>query len=243
MRSYRLFQAQLFPVLPYLIFQAKQVRKNNPLPPAKSNHLILGTNTKRILILGESTAAGVGASEPENTLAGNIYRMFDQNYQVINLGKNGLRVKELIPTFQEDLSGLIGDFEGIFLFIGANDCFRLTNPKDFRNKLEYLIKQLQQDLSPKWIYLADIPPVQLFPSFPTSLQFYLEKQRGFLTGEMQKLATSNPLLIYEKIQMSLDKEFFCSDGIHPSNLGYKAIAEFAIDGIKRWSAKMKKDIF
>ena len=50
--------------------------------------------TKKLLIFGESTAAGVGASKPEKTLAGQISLHFAQDYQVINLGKNGLQVKD-----------------------------------------------------------------------------------------------------------------------------------------------------
>ncbi|TFV97881.1 hypothetical protein E4S40_04375 [Algoriphagus kandeliae] len=243
MKAYWWFQTQLYPMLPYLIYQAKTVRKNNPLPPAKSNHLILGESSKRILILGESTAAGVGASQPETTLAGNIFHLFQEKYQVINLGKNGLRAKELIPTFKEDLGTNPSKLEGIFLFIGANDCFRLTKPTDYKSDLENIISWLYKSYSPEWFYLSDIPPVHIFPSFTPQLKYFLLGQRKFLSKEMENIASQYSNMIYEEIQFDLSPEFFAIDGIHPSDYGYQAISNFAFDGIKRWAKKSNLDIF
>ncbi|MCS5489673.1 SGNH/GDSL hydrolase family protein [Algoriphagus limi] len=243
MKGYWWFQTQLYPMLPYLIYQAKTVRKNNPLPPANSNHLILGNSQKRILILGESTAAGMGASQPETTLAGNIFRLFQEKYQVINLGKNGLRAKELIPTFKEDLEINPSKVEGVFLFIGANDCFRLTKPLNYKSELENIISWLKKNFSPNWIYLSAIPPVHIFPAFTPQLKYFLLRQRKFLSSEMEQIASQDSNVIYQEIRFDLTPEFFADDGIHPSDKGYQGIAQFAFDGIKRWSKRSKEDIF
>lgn len=243
MTGYWWFQTQLYPLLPFLIYQAKTIRKNNPLPPAQSNHLILGDSDQRVLILGESTAAGVGASKPETSLAGTIFHLFKEKYEVINLGKNGLRVKELIPTFNEEIGSNPKKVEGIFLFMGANDCFRLTKPTQFRFELENIISWLNQSFAPNWIYLSAIPPVHIFPAFTPQLKYFLLRQRKFLSKEMERIASQHHHMIYEEIRFDLTPEFFASDGIHPSDQGYQAIAQFAIDGIKRWEKKSKADIF
>jgi lysophospholipase L1-like esterase len=231
--SYRLFQAKLYPVLPFLIYQAYKVKKQRPTPKAQSEFIKLGNGPQRLLILGESTAAGVGASSVESTLAGNIYRLFGETSTVTNLGKNGIRASQVLPFFAEKLKKEKTQTNGIFLFLGANDCFQLTNPSDYNFSLRNIIRTLESDFNPDWIYLADIPPVHLFPAFPALLQSYLKSQREFLREEMKQLAKGNPKIVFDELILNLLPDFFSEDLVHPSDIGYRAIAEFAFDGLRK----------
>lgn len=229
--EYQKFQAKLYPVLPFLIFQAAKVRKMRPLPPSISEDLILGKGDRKILILGESTAAGVGATADEFTLAGHLFRQLGQDFQVFNFGKNGLKASQALPNFGEKLKTIQGKKEGVFLFLGANDCFRLTHPRQFKIDLEEVIQHLKLNFSPDWIYLADIPPVHLFPAFPKLLQYYLNQQRSFLQKEMISISQSFKDVLFDKITLDVSMDFFASDLIHPSDTGYQKIAEFALEGL------------
>lgn len=230
--DYTKFQAKLYPVLPFLLYQALNVRRKNPTPPAISEHLTLGGGKKKILILGESTAAGVGASSSEFTLASHIFNFLGTGYRVTNLGKNGLKVAETYSHFGDKISGIHGSVDGIFIFLGANDCFHLTHPRKFRNQLVHLISDLNSDFSPGWIYLADIPPVHLFPAFPSLLRTYLKTQRNFLQKEMEAICLENNRIILDQLRLDFNPDFFAADGIHPSDKGYLKIAEFALEGLK-----------
>lgn len=240
MKPYLEFQTKLFPVLPFLIYQAYNVRKKWPTPKAQSEFIKLGNGSRKLLVLGESTAAGVGASSEESTLAGNIYRLFGEDCSVTNMGKNGIRAGQILPFFSEKLKAEKTQTDGIFLFLGANDCFRLTNPTDYHRSLLQLIRSLELDFNPTWIYLADIPPVHLFPAFPPMLQSYLKSQREFLREEMKQIAHGNPKIIFDELILNLKPDFFCEDLVHPSDFGYRAIAEFAWDGIRKNKLEMKK---
>ena len=231
--DYAVFRAKLFPVLPFLIYQASVVRKERPTPPAVSERVIFGNGSKKILLLGESTAAGVGASSPEFSIAGHFSRLLGPTYEVRNLGKTGLRAAQVFSSFGSEISVSINPVEGILLFLGANDCFRLTHPKDFKSHLEALISELKSRYSPNWIYLADIPPVHLFPAFPPLLRSFLKSQRNFLQKEMIRLYSADNQLIFDPISLTLSPEFFSIDGVHPSDLGYEKIAEFAMEGLKK----------
>lgn len=238
--SYRLFQATLYPVLPYLLYSAQKVKSNFPTPDALSEELLISSpipEVSKLLILGESTAAGVGAKSTEETLANHFYRLFDQQHTIFNLGKNGIRAKELWPYFHRKLEKEQGEISGILLFIGANDCFKLTSPSDFSLALQRLIEALKSKFNPDWFYLADIPPVQDFPAFPPVLKYYLKNQRKFLCQEMETLAASDPQIIFKKISLSLDSDFFCEDLVHPSGKGYQAIAKFSFDSISKSGLK------
>lgn len=235
MPSYRLFRLALVPMLPVLGYHVWQVRKTLPPLPPKSNHLVVGKSTQpKLLIIGESTAAGVGASSPKHTLAEYIHTLFGESYQVVNFGKNGLQAQNFIEFLTSSLPGSQRTFEGILLFLGANDCFRMTHPRQFSQSIKQILDFLQQHHSPKWIYLAAIPPVHLFPAFSKIARFYLKRQRDFLASELSLLPHHVPFLIYSESEFDPDDTFFAADQIHPSDLGYHYMASQAIKEIKQW---------
>ena len=232
MAPYWLFQLQLFPWLPFLVYQAKKVRKSSPKLPAQSPLLTLGQGEKHVLLLGESTVAGVGASSAKTTLSGNFSRIFGDSYQIETIGKKGLRVKEAFSLYLKHKNSENKKSEGVILFLGANDCFLLTSPQVFKKELESLIQQIQVATGAEWIYLAAIPPVHLFPAFSEQMRSFLYKQRNYLLHEMETIAARKPQLIFHQIPMDLQPEFFSADGVHPSDLGYQKIAELAIEKMK-----------
>ncbi len=229
MAPYWLFQLQLFPWLPFLAYQAKKVRKSSPKLPSQSSLLTLGQGEKHVVLLGESTVAGVGASSESTTLAGNFSRIFGETYQIETIGKKGLRVKEAFSLYLRHKKSRGKKSEGVILFLGANDCFLLTSPQVFKKELESLIQQIRVDTNAEWIYLAAIPPVHLFPAFSEQMRSFLSKQRAYLQREMEDIASNEPMVIYHPIPMDLQPEFFSADGVHPSDLGYQKIAELAIE--------------
>ncbi|WP_111669610.1 GDSL-type esterase/lipase family protein [Algoriphagus litoralis] len=229
--EYHLFKAKLYPVLPFLIFQAFRIRQIRPQLPALSENLTLGNGNRKLLILGESTAAGVGASAQRFTLAGQFFQHLGSEFQVKNLGKNGLQVHQVTSHFNKELNAIQDRFEGIMLFLGANDCFKLTAPDKFRIELDKLISDLKNRFSPDWIYLADIPPVHLFPAFPKLMQYFLQGQRNFLQKEMISISQSQKEVLFDKITLDINSDFFASDLIHPADEGYQKIAKFTLDGL------------
>ena len=235
MSPYWIFQLRLYLWIPILIYQAKQLRKSSPMLPSQSSLLTLGQGENHILLLGESTVAGVGASSPAHTLAGNFYRLFGESYQIESIGKKGLRVKDALSLYLQHRKILAPKSKGAILFLGANDCFLLTSPVAFKKEVETLIHQIQINTSAPWIYLAAIPPVHLFPAFSKKMQFFLQAQRNYLQAELEKIASNNPKLIYQEIPMDLQPEFFSADGVHPSDLGYQKIAELAFEQLSHSS--------
>lgn len=232
MVPYWLFQLQLFPWLPFLVYQAKNVRKSSPKLPAQSPLLTLGQGEKHVLLLGESTVAGVGASAASTTLAGNFSRIFGDSYQIETIGKKGLRVKEAFSLYLKHKNSESKKSEGVILFLGANDCFLLTSPQEFKKELEFLIQQIQVATGAEWIYLGAIPTVHLFPAFSEQMRSFLYRQRNYLLHEMGAIAARKPQVIFHQIPMNLQPEFFSADGVHPSDLGYQKIAELAFEKMK-----------
>jgi lysophospholipase L1-like esterase len=231
--SYTLFKAKLLPVLPFLIAEAIAIRRRQPKLPSIVGNLTLGQNPNKILVLGESTVAGVGASQSQTTIGGQLFQLFGEKFSIRNIGKNGLLARNAIHLLENRHQESHKDFTGGFIFLGANDCFKLTHPQAYRIQLETLIDHIQQVLGSEWIYLADIPPVHLFPAFSSLMKKQLQIQRGYLQKEMIGIAERDSKVIYDPIYLELSQEFFAADGIHPSDLGYQKIAEFAGEGLRK----------
>ena len=224
---YRLFQLRLLTQLPFLLAEANQLRRNDPKLPARSSRVILGEGEKHVLLLGESTVAGLGASSTHTTLAGNFHRLLGADFSIETVGKTGMRVKGMHDWYLQNRQEPPAKSTGIFIFLGANDCFKLTSPTEYREQLEQLLNLLQTTSCPDWIYLADIPPVHLFPAFSEKMCFYLERQRAYLRLEMERLAEQRSNLIFHPLNLPLQPDFFSEDLVHPSDKGYQKIAEVA----------------
>ena len=232
MTPYWFFQLRLYPWLPFLFFEAKQLRSKVPNLPSHSSLLTLGNGENRLLLLGESTVAGVGASNIQQTLTANFHRLFGEAYQIETIGKKGLQVKNAFSLFRRHEHASSDTYSGILLYLGANDCFLLTSPRQFRQQLTKLIQELETETATPWIYLASIPPVHLFPAFSDRMRSFLQTQREYLQLEMQQVAEKNPKVIFHQISMDLESDFFAKDGIHPSDSGYLKIATFAFEKLK-----------
>lgn len=229
MEHYRLFQLRLLTQLPFLIAEANHLRRHDPKLPARSSRAVLGEGDKYVLLLGESTVAGLGATDLKTTLAGNFHRLFGTDYTLETLGKTGLRVHETHDWYLQQRQLLPTKANGIIIFLGANDCFKVTSPSQYRHQLGQLLDRLQTATQPEWIYLADIPPVHLFPAFSEKMCFFLKRQRAYLRLEMQGLADLRANLIFQPLKLTLQPDFFSEDLVHPSDKGYQKIAEVAFN--------------
>jgi lysophospholipase L1-like esterase len=225
--KYRLFQLRLLTQLPFLVAEAKHLHRHDPKLPARSSRVVLGEGNKHILLLGESTVAGLGASSLTTTLAGNFHRLLGPDFSVETVGKKGMRAKQMHDWYLQHRQSPPAKTNGIFIFLGANDCFKLTSPSDYRQQLGQLLRELQSNSCPDWIYLADIPPVHLFPAFSKKMCFFLERQRSYLRLEMERLAKEQSNLIFHPLNLPLQPDFFSEDLVHPSDKGYQKIAELA----------------
>ncbi len=226
------FRLMIYPFLPLFAFEALKIKKNGAKLSGFPEHFNLGQGRKKIIILGESTVAGVGASSIEHTLSGNLSTLLGKDFEVENLGKNGLTLKNSIFFFKKHKKEPNSKTTGFFLFFGANDCFRLTDPKEFHKELRTLISFLSKEYSPAWIYLADIPPVHIFPAFSSLLRYFMKIQRSHLQAEMLWCSKESRIIIFDPISIPIDQNFFSIDQIHPSDIGYRKMAEFAIKKIQ-----------
>jgi lysophospholipase L1-like esterase len=239
-----------FPLLPFLYFQGKNIRKKVPklAEASKPKGLINGTfeSTLQLLTIGESTIAGVGVKEHKEGFTGALANTLSKNLNCnVNwrvYARSGYTAKQLctkiIPKIEETTADLI------VVGIGGNDAFTLNSPNKWNDDLEKLIHLLQDKFPKTPIFFANMPPIKEFPAFTKSIKFVIGNLVEILGAKLQILAEKKANVYYNaevitlqawskrnKIATNTPKVYF-SDGVHPSKLTYqvwgKEMADFII---------------
>lgn len=217
----------LIPLFPFFVYKGKELRRRIKKMPPQSEYLHIPSEKgaqKNLLVIGESTAAGVGASSPETTLAAKISTYLYEKFHVYNLGKNGLTASRLPRLLSHGKPDIPDHFEVAVLMIGANDCFKFSTPWKFNQEISKMCKLLTKKKQVKHIVLPMIPPVKQFPAIPRVMRFFLGWHRSILLREMRGLANTHPEINLIELNGNYTDEFFADDGIHPSDFGYKRMA-------------------
>jgi len=224
--SYFLELVVLIPVFPILYIIGTRLKNNLVKLPPRSEFLKLESSNPEscLLIIGESTAAGVGATSIETTFATHIFKNLKERFTIFNIGENGLKAQNLQGLFRKSENEMTNAFSKTIILIGANDCFELTPPKKFKREMESFIQFLVEEKGVKKITIPLIPPVQNFPGIPQIMRIFLGWHRSILTRELEFLEKKLPHLSFENNRDKYPGEFFSEDGIHPSDIGYEMIA-------------------
>jgi lysophospholipase L1-like esterase len=232
--SFYLEMLLLIPLYPFLFYKGKKLLKRIVKLPPRSEFLFLQGNDphNNLLIIGESTAAGVGATKPETTFAAQIQKYSGHKFNVFNLGKNGLKSDSLISLYKKSEVEITVPISKTIILIGANDCFKFTAPWKFSFEIKKFIQFLIEVKGVKEIIIPMIPPVQDFPGIPQIMQFFFGWHRRMLSEELKNLEKEITQLTFENHESETSPDFFSEDGIHPSDLGYEMIAKKLANNIK-----------
>ena len=223
----------LFPVL---LYQGKQARRTPPrLPEAGGSPCGQygdGAPARRVLVIGESTAAGVGVETHDQGLASQLAReIHERTGQTIawhTFGVNGIRLGALIHTLE---TAELPEADVVLLSMGVNDTTGFTPRFRFRRQLQ----ALRELLAPRYsgpILLLSVPPMHLFTALPSPLRHVMGWRARQLDNLYIRLARQFPEdFRYVNYPVVTDPELLARDGYHPGQKGYRSIAEALADRV------------
>lgn len=222
---------------PALLIQGQWVKKNIiRLPePVGARSGVIGTGQSlRLLILGDSAAAGVGVDHQDEALAGQLVKQLSQHYQVhwrleATTGHTSEDVIERITSQIEAQA-----YDVVVTSVGVNDVTRLLSPKKWIGLQQQLLQQIKQKFQPKQILLTSVPPMHLFSALPQPLRWHLGSYAQAMNLALAKLLATQTdcqqiTLPLEQGQRDIP---LASDGFHPSAVVYQAWAETIVAAIK-----------
>ncbi|WPC04143.1 SGNH/GDSL hydrolase family protein [Pseudomonas benzenivorans] len=177
-----------------------------------------------LLVLGESTVAGVGVSCLSQALVGCLARALceRQGRPVVwrACGENGITVaearKRLLPQVLDDSPELV------LLVFGVNDSTALTSIRRWQRALGDMAETLAAGGAR--VVFTGVPPLQHFRALPWLLRTLLGVRAALLDAGLREVA-GRIAADYCPLDLPFAAEYLALDGYHPSALGYRLWAE------------------
>ncbi|WP_333607050.1 SGNH/GDSL hydrolase family protein [Arsukibacterium sp.] len=221
---------------PLLYWQGKRVRKlalRLPEAAGRRNGISGSGEPLRLLICGDSAAAGVGVSEQQQALSGQLVALLAERYQVTwqLAAKTGLDSPGLNTLLQQLYShkNAVYPLDLVVVSIGVNDVTALRNKAEFQQQISTLLTRLTTDFTNPQVLFSAIPPMQHFTALPSPLNIWLG-----LKAAMLNQALANELKNWPKAQLvsskqALTPDILATDGFHPSAKGHLIWAQLLLD--------------
>ncbi|MBI5109199.1 MAG: SGNH/GDSL hydrolase family protein [Rhodocyclales bacterium] len=203
---------------PVLLAQGKRVRRTVPtLPePAGEREGVLGSGPRlRLLILGDSAAAGVGADTQDAALSGQLAVLLAPTFRLHwkLLAFTGATTREILRRLpREPAAG----FDVVITSLGVNDVTGRRSLDTWRRQQLELVELVQERFGARQIILSGLPPMHRFPALPQPLRWYIGNRARDFNRVLADVAASRPGCEFLALgHEMMDISAMACDGFHP----------------------------
>ena len=210
-----------------------------PLPPGIDACVgcVGGEPPLRTIWLGDSTAAGVGASSA-GVVGRQVARRLGRAVEVRVLASSGDRVADVVA---EQLLRVPADAQVVFLSVGANDATHLTGLDTFSSRFRELLAGVPASAC---LVVLGVPDLGSPPRLAQPLRAVAGWRGRALNRRVQQLAQGSGATYVDIARATgpafrRDRSLFSPDGYHPSDAGYALWAgavTSALGGPAAWEA-------
>ena len=212
---------------PVFWLQAKYLRRVTPRlpePPGARSGVAGSGPLVRLLVAGDSAAAGVGATSQDEALCGQLVSLLSEHNTVQwqLLAANGLDSPGLVQLLEDAPRDA---FDVVIISMGGNDVSGLVAPRDWVTWQNRLAHVVARRFNPHLLVHSAAPPLHAFPAIPQPLRWF----SGRWANEMNRhlahglVGTQCRRTMLRHPDMSAAAGL-SEDGIHPGPKGYSAWA-------------------
>jgi lysophospholipase L1-like esterase len=212
---------------PVLVPQALWVRARTPLLPEpegqRRGEAGLGPDL-RLLIVGDSAAAGVGASHQDEALLGQLLIQLTPTFRVswdlrATTGHKTADAIEVVENMEP------ARFDVAVTSLGVNDVTGLVKRKLWLEQQARLRELLRRKLGVNRILVSGLPPMHQFPALPQPLRAHVGAEATRFNEDLRSGIAGDEIARFVDIRFTEDRALMSEDGFHPGPAVYATWAE------------------
>ncbi len=202
---------------PLLLAQGHWVRRTTPVLPepdgAREGESGTGADF-RLLVVGDSAAAGVGAPSQDEALMGRtvagLRDRFRVHYRLV--ARTGATTASTLKHL-ERIDAFVVD--AVVTSLGVNDVTGDVGVAVFLERQERLRALLRGKFGARFILVSGLPPMGAFTALPQPLRWYLGERAKELDRALADSLPDGQGAQYLPLFRKLDRSMLASDGFHP----------------------------
>jgi len=222
---------------PVLFVQGRYVRRvalTLPEAAGPRNGTTGSGPSLRLLVVGDSAAAGVGVATQTEALLGQTVAALAQMHSVhwqlsARTGATTagtLKHLEKLPTAVFDVA---------VTSLGVNDVTAGRSLPVWLAQQQALVALLRSKFQVRRIVISGLPPVHKFPALPQPLRWYVGNQVRRFDQALAAWAQTQPDCDYVNLNLDFDVSWLASDKFHPGPPVYQQWGGTIAQQIQSWS--------
>ncbi len=185
----------------------------------------------KLLIIGDSAAAGVGAPHQDEALLGQLVSRFSPHHRVI--WKLHARTGDTTAAALARLDALAPEhFDVVVTSLGVNDVTGMVGLGNWRKQQAQLRRILLDKFSVNKILVSGLPPIHAFPALPQPLRWHLGSRATEFDACLRQDLAAESRAMFIDVRFTADTELMSHDGFHPGPGVYAKWAELLADAIQ-----------
>jgi len=215
---------------PVLVAQAMATRRRAPVLPEaagpREGQLGRGTPVLRVLIAGDSSAAGVGVATQDDAFAGHftrtLHRRSGRALRWRLCARTGLTTREVHEMLRAEAPPAA---DLAVIVTGVNDVIGLVPPQRAVEHRAELARWLLDGGRARDVLFAPLPPMHQFPLLPQPLRGVIGRDARAHDEALARWAAATPHVHHAPIALELSARAMSRDGFHPGEPVYRACGE------------------
>ena len=215
---------------PLLVAQAVATRRRAPVLPeaAGPREGRLGGHGPlvRLLIAGDSSAAGVGVAHQDQSVAGHLIRALHRHsarpVHWALRARSGLTTQQVHAMLRTDLPAAA---DVAVVITGVNDVIDQIPSQRAVQHRAALADWLLAELLARHVLFAPLPPIHQFPLLPQPLRRVMGDDAQRHNQALERWAATRDDVSCVQIPLTLSADTMASDGFHPGEAVYRACGE------------------
>lgn len=224
---------------PVLLAQGRRVRRTVtllPEPEGARNGASGSGPLLRLLVAGDSAAAGVGAQTQDAALMGRVVAGLAPSFHVRwkLLAFTEATTADMLDHLEKTPAE---HFDVVLTSLGVNDVTGGRSLGHWRRQQEQLIALLRDKFHARHILLSGLPPMHRFPALPQPLRWYIGSRARDFDRALASLARNQPGSEFVKLGYAMmSQQAMAADGFHPGTGIYRL---WAAEAVRRIAARIQ----